>query len=92
MEYEKYMEKAGKPYENSKISYIDSYLHHFRDILRALNRAIHTDIDIARLTTEQKLNGLFEYSRRKHIPSLGGKFFLLTYYNYALSVFYRESK
>ena len=78
-------EKSGKPYENSRISYIDSYLYNFRDmILRALNRAIHTDIDLARLTREQKVNGLFEYSRRKHIPNLGGKFFLLTYYNYAL--------
>ena len=68
-------EKSGKPYENSR----------FRDImLRALNRAIHTDIDLARLTREQKVNGLFEYSRRKNIPNLGGKFFLLTYYNYAL--------
>ena len=82
--------KAGKPYEYSRISYIDSYLYNFRDILRALNRAIHTDIDIARFTREQKVNGLFEFSRRKHIPSLRGKFFLLTYYNYALSVFYKD--
>ena len=67
--------KAGKPYENSRISYIDSYLYSFRDILTASNRGIHTDIDIARLTREQKLMDYLNILEENTFQVLEAKFF-----------------
>ena len=65
-------------------------MYNYGRMLRALNQAVHTDIDLTRLTRNQKVDGVLSYSANNHHPSRGGKYYFLTYYNFALSVIYKD--